>query len=78
MNDFQSAAATGESGIASWADLSKRKETQLKNNKTPLNLALDQGLRSPASFTSLAGYLRRGTHRTLPWVFWNQSWTIGT
>jgi hypothetical protein len=42
-NQFQSAAAIGKCVIVGWADLAKQKETQLKNNRTPLVSAPDQG-----------------------------------
>ncbi len=62
-NEFQSAAELVSPIVASWADLPKRSETQLKNNRTPLNPAPDQGLRLPASFARLAVYLRQSSHR---------------
>src|SRR6266700_3487841 len=64
LNEFQSAAATGESVIVGWGDPAKQQEIQLKNNRTPLSAAPDQGFRQPVSFVRLAGYLRRGTHRS--------------
>jgi hypothetical protein len=48
-----------------WADLAKQEETQLKNNRTPLISAPDQGFRQAASFVRLAGYLRQCVHSSV-------------